>query len=398
MIAANILDPVVPGPNKLVDITQHEIQALKTKYNLADAHTHQRQSPTQQEIISRLPNLWYEAEENLQSHFEQRFIRAFFELHRQPTALKKQKTLLAYAATISTMVPAVFLARKGLTVSLIEPCFDNLHDVLKNMGVRLSPFPEWLLAEPADIYRLLEQNVRTDAVFLVDPNNPTGTSLLKFGRKGFEEVVRFCKDHGKILILDLCFASFAEMDPKLGRFDLYDLLEGSKVSYIAIEDTGKTWPLQDTKCSLLTVSDDLFEEIYNIHTSVLLNVSPFVLNLVTNYLQDSIRDQWASVRNVLNTNRESARRQLEGSLLEYVEPFVNVSVAWFRIADRELSATRLQGMLEEAQVYVVPGTYFFWSNHSKGEQFVRMALAREPRMFAAAIGEVRRILDGHGQR
>jgi len=395
MIAANSLDSITAGAHKLVDITQHEIQALKTKYNLADAHTHQHQSPTQQEIISRLPNLWYEAEEDLQAHFEERFTRAFFELHRQPTALKKRKTLLAYAATISTMVPAVFLAQKNLTVSLIEPCFDNLHDVLKNLGVKLSPLPEGLLSEPMEIYRRLEQHVRTDAVFLVDPNNPTGASLLKYGRVGFEEVVRFCKDHKKILMLDLCFASFAEMDPKVGRFDLYELLEDSKVSYIAIEDTGKTWPIQDAKCSLLTVSDDLFEEIYNIHTSVLLNVSPFVLNFLTQYLEDSLRDQWGSVRNVLNTNRELARRKLEGSLLEYLEPCTKVSVAWFKIVDRDLTATRLQAMLEKAHIYVLPGTYFFWSDHSKGERFIRIALARETRMFAAAIGEIRKVIDSH---
>ena len=34
-----------------VDITQHEIAALKTKYNLADAHTHQSQSGAQIQII-----------------------------------------------------------------------------------------------------------------------------------------------------------------------------------------------------------------------------------------------------------------------------------------------------------------------------------------------------------
>jgi len=31
----------------LIDITQHEIEALKTEFNLADAHTHQSQSVSQ---------------------------------------------------------------------------------------------------------------------------------------------------------------------------------------------------------------------------------------------------------------------------------------------------------------------------------------------------------------
>jgi len=43
------------------DITQHEIAALRTRYNLADAHTHQNQSPTQRKIVKSLPKLWDEA-------------------------------------------------------------------------------------------------------------------------------------------------------------------------------------------------------------------------------------------------------------------------------------------------------------------------------------------------
>jgi hypothetical protein len=33
-----------------IDITPHEILALQTKFNLADAHTHQRQSATQRAL------------------------------------------------------------------------------------------------------------------------------------------------------------------------------------------------------------------------------------------------------------------------------------------------------------------------------------------------------------
>src|ERR1044071_9255987 len=44
------------------DITQHEIAALRTRFNLADAHTHQNQSASQRRIIENLPNLWYSAD------------------------------------------------------------------------------------------------------------------------------------------------------------------------------------------------------------------------------------------------------------------------------------------------------------------------------------------------
>ncbi|WP_322760450.1 aminotransferase class I/II-fold pyridoxal phosphate-dependent enzyme [Frankia sp. Cr2] len=381
----------------LPDLTQHEIQALKATYNLADAHTHQFQSPGQQEIVARLPQLWYEAEDSLQSGYEREFIDAFFQLHRQPTALVKQKTLLSYAASISTLVAALFLKQRCMAVTLVEPCFDNLHDLLANTGVPLFPVDETAFHDPDEIYATLTREVRTEALFLVDPNNPTGFSMLKYGRRGFEEVVRFCRDHHKILIMDFCFAAFTLFDDRLARFDVYDLLESSKVSYIAIEDTGKTWPVQDAKCAMITTSDDIWPDIYNIHTSVLLNVSPFVLNMLTQYVRDSAADGFASIRDLLAQNRETARRELAGSILEYQEPVARVSVAWFRISRAELTASELQAiLLAGVGVYVLPGRYFYWSQPNKGESFIRIALARDPEIFASAIAAVRREFARHG--
>ncbi|MEU5218659.1 pyridoxal phosphate-dependent aminotransferase [Streptomyces sp. NPDC020807] len=381
----------------LLDLTQHEIQALLTEFNLADAHTHQRQSAAQHEIVARLPELWYEAEEGLQATYEQRFIEAFFRLHRQPTALAKKKTLLSYAASISTMVVAMYLKRQRMAVTLVEPCFDNLHDVLSNMGVPLYPVEESALHDPDRIYAELKRRVRTDALFLVDPNNPTGFSLMHSGRKGFEEVVRFCKDHNKLLIIDFCFASFTLYDPELARFDVYELLEESGVRYLAIEDTGKTWPVQDAKAAMLTASDDIKEEVYNLHTSVLLNVSPFVLNMLTQYVENSEADSLASVRDVLDVNRAAVKEALQGTILEYQEPLAKTSVAWARIDHPELTATELQAELREVGVYVLPGRFFYWSQPGRGEPFVRMALAREPEMFAGAMKRLREVLDRYAR-
>jgi aspartate/methionine/tyrosine aminotransferase len=382
---------------RLLDLTQHEIQALRTEFNLADAHTHQRQSAAQHEIVGRLPQLWYETEEGLQATYEQRFTEAFFRLHRQPTALARNKTLLSYAASISTMVVAMYLKQRRAAVTLVEPCFDNLHDVLSNMGVPLYPVEESALHDPDRIYTELKRRVRTDALFLVDPNNPTGFTLMRHGRKGLEEVVRFCKDHNKLLVIDFCFASFTLYDPELARFDVYELLEESGVSYLAIEDTGKTWPVQDAKAAMLTASEDIKDDIYNLHTSVLLNVSPFVLNMLTQYVENSRKDGLASVRDVLDTNRAAVREALRGTILDYQEPVAKTSVAWARITHPELTASELQRELRAEGVYVLPGRYFYWSQPGRGEPYVRMALAREPEMFAGAMQRLRKVLDRYAR-
>jgi len=376
------------------DITQHEIAALKTRFNLADAHTHQSQSPSQQRIVESLPKLWYRAENQTQYQSEQEFIETFYRFHGQHRALqRKDEIYLVYAASIGMHITATYLKKHNMRVGLIEPCFDNLHDLMKHMQVPMSPLSELLFRDRSAIYgNLVEHASELDAVVLVDPNNPTGFSLFSPGPEAFLEVVRFCVDYDKLLVIDLCFAAFmlASGQP---RCDIYAILEDAGVRYIAMEDTGKTWPLQDAKCATIMASRDLNDDIYNIVTSVLLNVSPFILNLITRYVEDSGADDFASVRQVLETNRYCAREYLDGPMLSYCEPMVNTSVAWFQINNPALTSDELQAYLMQRSIYVLPGKYFYWNHPQQGQQFIRLALARKPEMFAQAMQAMRAALE-----
>jgi aspartate/methionine/tyrosine aminotransferase len=293
--------------------------------------------------------------------------------------------MLFYAASIAMIAAATYCMQRKLTVSLIDPCFDNLHDILKSYRIPLLPLHEEIFHEIEDIYPGLEATATGDIICLVDPNNPTGFSLAKHGRAGFEQIIRFCQEKKKTLLIDLCFAAFALADARFGRLDLYQLLEDSGISYMAIEDTGKTWPLQDAKCALLTVSTDLYEPVFGICTSILLNVSPFILNMVNEYVIDSGQDHFASITRVLEGNRDFLQAKLADSVLEYCQPVVNTSVAWLRILDPGLTASMIQKNAYRRQVYVLPGNYFFWSRRELGERYIRIALARDPALFRAAV-------------
>ncbi len=384
----------VTPKHEYLDITQHEIEALKFEYNLADAHTHQAQSPTQRAIVERLPELWYEAEKTKQHDLEQKFIQNFFRVQGQPRALEPNNALLVYAASIAMVIVANYLLKKKMSVSLIEPCFDNIRDILQHMQIKMEPLKEEWLYDEEKIYENLEKNVKADSIFIVDPNNPTGFTLFT-KKRAYEELIRFAKDKKELLIFDFCFASFMLPDVNLDVFDVYELLENSGVSYIAIEDTGKTWPVQDTKAALIKCSQDIYTEIYNIHTSYLLNVSPFILNVLTEYILDSEKDNFASVYTLLERNRDIAKKELAGSLLEFQEPKAKVSVAWFKIKNPKVKATELQKVIIAQGVYVLPGTYFFWSNPKNGEGYIRVALARNTEMFEPAIKLVRAAVDAY---
>ena len=298
------------------DTTQLEIVALRSKFNLADAHTHQSQTSSQLNIVQNLPSLWLESEKISQYDLEQKFIKTFFRALGQNTALlASENVLLTYAASISMAIVASFLRNKNISTSLIHPCFDNLYDLLKYTQLDVHSLEENWLYDCDKIYQNLERNINSDSIFLVEPNNPTGFSLSVHGDKGWNELISYAKDHNKLLIFDFCFSAFmfGEKGPNL--FDRYELLDRAGISYIAIEDTGKTWPLQDTKVSLIKMSDNLFQEIYDIHSAYLLNVSPFILNIVTQYILDSEKDHFFSVVSLINRNREIAVKKLSGSIL-----------------------------------------------------------------------------------
>lgn len=376
------------------DLTQHEIEALKMYHNVADAHTHQSQSQTQRNIVARLPELWYQAERTKQADMESRFIETFFTVQGQHTA-STTPSMLVYASSIAIVIVANYLMKKKYSVSLIEPCFDNLHDVLHHMQVPLFAVDETWLHDVDKIYDRLSKEIKTDAIFLVDPNNPTGFTLTGSGKevdKGFKEVIRYCVDHDKLLIFDFCFASFLLSDPTLGIFDVYALLEKSGVRYIAIEDTGKTWPIQDTKVAILKCSKSLYKEIYPIFTSYLLNVSPFILNVVTEYILDSEKDNFQSVLGLLKTNREIAEKILDGTVLRYIPSKAQVSVVWFEIIDPDVNATSLHEKLRAADVYVLPGTYFYWKHKAVGERYIRIALARDTHVFLSTVERIKQVL------
>jgi aspartate/methionine/tyrosine aminotransferase len=101
---------------------------------------------------------------------------------------------------------------------------------------------------------------------------------------------------------------------------------------------------------------------------------------------------------VITTNLRTARVLLAGTVVEYVEPVVETSVAWFRITVPDLNATELQRRLLDGDVYVLPGTYFYWNQPEVGERYIRIALARRPEMFVAAMGAMREVLDSHDWR
>ena len=89
---------------------------------------------------------------------------------------------------------------------------------------------------------------------------------------------------------------------------------------------------------LLTPSQGLFEEVADIHDDYLLNVSPFILSLLSSYIADSENNSLdRTVFDVVNTNRDLLLNTLQGTKLVPI-PSNHINVAWLRIDDEKKNA------------------------------------------------------------
>lgn len=364
------------------NLTRYERDSLGRAFNLADGHARQTQDDAQDEIRRRLPALFRTSEFGRQPDIEHDFQAAFFDLAGQTSAVERPDTLLCTSASLATDLVATFLSRAGYSVGLVQPCFDNLATIMERRRVAMVPLTEAWFRAP------LPGKSDVDALFLVLPNNPTGFLL---DRAGFAALAERCAAGRRILILDWTFRFFSD----LNGWDQYEILDASGVSYLCIEDTGKTWPTLDLKCSILAASTDLYPELLKVHNDVLLNVSPFVLRLLREYILDSRRRGLdASVRHPVVVNRARLGAALTGTGLVPVPGDAAVSVEWVRIDSPHLSSGDVVDLCAGIGVGILPGDFFYWAEPGLGRRHVRFALARDPRMFAQVCQRIEVMLRG----
>lgn len=369
----------------LRDLTEYEIRALEAPHNLSDGHPHFAASGAEQEIISRLPELWRLSASRTQATSDMELISALSEFHGQPRMMTRGiSPLIAYASSVSIGIVCTYLAHTQRRVSLLEPCFDNLYELLRHHKISPLPLPESIVFQPDQTGLDLKDVATGDTLFIVDPNNPTGTSSLLDNACRFRQIVDYCAETSKMLVVDLSFSAFLSGPGMPGRPDLYEILDTSGIEYILIEDTGKVWPTQDLKCGLISCSPGIYKDVRAIHTGVMLNVSPFTTTLAAEFIRASTREGFNSIPHVIATNRGYLDAVLPENTLRIKTPTVPVSVSWLEIVDGR-NAADLQARLAIVGVHVLPGDHFYWSDSRAGREHIRVALSRDPRYFQESI-------------
>jgi aspartate/methionine/tyrosine aminotransferase len=373
------------------NLTEYEIDTLPQTYNLTDGHAFRRWFAAEEAIIDHSAQLFRNNNRRQQFEIERGYIRDFSRLAKQTWDEDALGYLMCFTASMAFEIVANYLRLNQLSLSLIEPCFDNMADIFHRHQVPMRPFPDVLLEASGNAFERALSTIDSDAICLVTPNNPTGLTL---GEGNLRKLLQFCREHRKLLILDNCFRAYL---PRQLVYDQYRLVLEAGVDAVLVEDTGKTWPTSEIKAPFFAVSRrrGLFDRIYDIYTDFLLHVSPVGIKLMHEFVRLSERDDMASIHEVVRVNRMALYENLAGTFLAPCErPFA--SVAWLRI-NHSLSALELKQVLDAHGVFVLPGDHFFWHNRFQGEKFIRVALVRDADMFreaATLLGEVcRKVAD-----
>lgn len=361
-------------------LTDYELDALSRNFNFADGHARYSIARNYASLPEKFPQLLTRSYDQDETEYD--FGKAFFGLGGQ--ALPEQERILyCPSASISIEIVANYLRMKNLSVSLIEPIFDNLADCIKRHHVELKPLKEDYLYENDTAN--WQRDIDADAIFLVVPNNPTGYLL---SPSFFAQIVDFCVRANKLLILDFSFRFFI---PELRGWDQYAMLEQSGVRYIVIEDTGKTWPTFEIKVGPLVADQQTFPTIRSIYRDIFICHSPLALALVGEFVKASQAEgEQNCFQSIVTANRSLLRKTISNAPLK---PLSNplASVEWIHI-ENTMDDLEVVHRLQTYGIHILPGRQFFWSNAHVSSQFVRVALMRDTDVFARGMDVLQNVI------
>jgi aspartate/methionine/tyrosine aminotransferase len=365
-------------------LTDIEIRGLSSHYSLADGHAYQDIDECYKAIINSLPDCWGEACTRPIPELEFSFKQAYATLAGSPALTGITQFKICPTASNSIDIVGAFLAELNIKTALIEPTFDNLALLLKRRSVELVSIYDDLLVDAARHDGLgpdvLDENVR--ALFLVNPNNPTGRVL---SEAEFRAIVNYCAHTGTKVILDNSFRLHNRRP-----FDDYRLLEESGVSFVCIEDTGKVFPTLDMKGSLLVYSEDnqpLMDRIYN---EIFLCTSAFSLVVLEKFLTVTAQvGLHKTVWRTVDTHRQLLRAALDLSILEVdlSARQSSLSVEWLDCSLAGLDDFRVCSQFEQQGITVLPGRMFYWNSHHvpAHQRNLRISLLKPHAKFADAV-------------
>ena len=368
-------------------LTDFEQLGSTTKMNLSDGHATQNLSPELWDSIGNINLIWQNAMSSSYNDVVKGFTNVYSDLACLKTLAQKHNLVVCPTASNSIDIVGAVLGEKSARTVLVEPTFDNLALLLSRRGVPLESISDRQFSsiQSLEDCREVFDGIALEALFLVSPNNPTGSVI---SEKQMRSVAQYCAEKEIILILDNSFRL-----QKTYHYDDYAILHDCGVSFISIEDTGKVWPTMELKISLMTCSDDLWANISLIYNEIYLCASKFSLKLIECLMRGALTHGLDFVLwNDIATRRSFLAKALYNSPVmpaEY-EQTSTLSVSWLDISKTNLNDLSVTEFLWLNGIAVLPGRKFFWKNGhlTENQKNIRVSLLRPTENFHKAIEHI----------
>lgn len=369
----------------LQSLTDVELIGLESELSLADGHAAQDLDALFEPIIHALPSHWLRggaSDSSRACEFE--FRDASARLYGSHALAAHPWFRIAPSASLSIDMLAGVVASRGGDVGLIQPTFDNIHQIFSRRRVTTHAIDD----------RALLHAIRTNAVaplldplairhlFVVNPNNPTGRVL---SADELTVLASHCRARHMTLLLDNSFRLYNR-----APYDDYHVLRETGVSFAAFEDTGKVFPTQEKKASLLCYSEDMAQDVQQVYHEIYLKPCPPDLRMLSAFFDRTAehgieRALWK----VVDERRSALRRSIGGSALQTAPAALHstLSVEWLDCSRLGLEDEQVCAQLQRKGLTILPGRQFFWADRQRPENHfnVRVSLLKPRSTFEAGL-------------
>ena len=359
----------------------HAFGAAET--NVAEGYPSWELTPSQHRIVDRLPHFMHAAYGTPYAELEANAQRALlWGLGQRSAPIGTGLVLSYYSAGVAIDIVGRCLAARTGTVGVIHPTLDCLPALVRSRGPEVVPVSESRLRRRDPLAGLPPMG----GLYIASPNNPTGFVL---DPDGLRRLAESCQRRGVALAIDSCFRVF---DAR-AQYDTYEVLDGTGVDYVVIEDTGKLWPTGGIRLAFLAFPAHSTLGIPDASADLLFVAPQFSCLLVEAFALDMAAGGMAVIHERLAVNRATLADALEGCELATIAmPESKVSVALVQL-ERPWTSTRLWGRLLRRGVNAVPGRPIWWARPREGERYLRVALARNAAVVERAARAIRSELD-----
>jgi aspartate/methionine/tyrosine aminotransferase len=145
----------------------------------------------------------------------------------------------------------------------------------------------------------------------------------------------------------------------------------------------------DLKVGMVVSCAELHPGIREITEDYLLNVSPFLLKLLTEYIRSDPDRSWLAIA---DRNRSALEAALDGSGAKVLDERAARSIAWVELSEG-VDSDEFCRWASENGVAMCPGGPFFWDRPEEGQGYIRIALLRPHSYFEEAARHLRQLMD-----